>query len=650
MEERSCVLCYPSADDSDCGSHGTCSALAAPLSSSSSKFRARAEVSSKVWRVKRHLKIVGVHRQSDDYSTSASPTSSDRVGLISACSSVIFGRAGEPCYSLKDQALMCGSSSDGVVGCVGIPIDHLKTSRPFARFWQAVSCTLSLHAASPSNFVSILPMTTCTFSNEAFAFWEQQISDFRSSALDNYIAANSSSMSGGLLMIWNPALWTLVSFNTGDSFISVNLKFNMDDCVLTFTGVYGPPQRNESRSLIHNLYHIINGVFDLHILGGDFNLTKGNYERHNCSRDAWDSRLFSRFIADSGLNDIQISRVTYTWTNNKILLAFAKLDRILISPLLANKCPLLRIKGGSRRLSDHNPRILNFRHSGPKMIKPFRIEISWFKQIEFARVIKESLKTHTLDSSRTGGILYGWIKAWKILRRTIKDWALLKQKSFNFERKLLEGKIFTLSHRLEAEIFNLSDMVSLKAAKEDLEKLYSSKDQYCASNEGAKKRWINEGDWNTKYFQQCASNRRRLNWIGSLNTDQGPTSNQEMIANCFRAHFLNFLGVLHSPLLQITWSEILPPRPDLSDLDAPFSASEVDQVIKFMKNNKSPGPDGIPMEFYKAFWNDLGPLITKILNDLLLQPIDLQRINSAFIILIPKKEGANTTNDSSGNN
>ena len=33
--------------------------------------------------------------------------------------------------------------------------------------------------------------------------------------------------------------------------------------------------------------------------------------------------------------------------------------------------------------------------------------------------------------------------------------------------------------------------------------------------------------------------------------------------------------------------------------------AECEDAIKDMKNNKSPGADGIPVEFYKLFWNDI---------------------------------------------
>lgn len=35
------------------------------------------------------------------------------------------------------------------------------------------------------------------------------------------------------------------------------------------------------------------------------------------------------------------------------------------------------------------------------------------------------------------------------------------------------------------------------------------------------------------------------------------------------------------------------------------SVQECAEAIKHMKNNKSPGLDGIPIEFYKIFWNKI---------------------------------------------
>ena len=39
--------------------------------------------------------------------------------------------------------------------------------------------------------------------------------------------------------------------------------------------------------------------------------------------------------------------------------------------------------------------------------------------------------------------------------------------------------------------------------------------------------------------------------------------------------------------------------------DAPPTLIECEEAVRSMKNNKSPGQDGLPAEFYKTFWVEL---------------------------------------------
>ena len=38
-------------------------------------------------------------------------------------------------------------------------------------------------------------------------------------------------------------------------------------------------------------------------------------------------------------------------------------------------------------------------------------------------------------------------------------------------------------------------------------------------------------------------------------------------------------------------------------------------AIKKMKSNKSPGEDGLPIEFYRPFWNEIGGFLVSVYND-----------------------------------
>ena len=40
---------------------------------------------------------------------------------------------------------------------------------------------------------------------------------------------------------------------------------------------------------------------------------------------------------------------------------------------------------------------------------------------------------------------------------------------------------------------------------------------------------------------------------------------------------------------------------------------EIGEVICSMQNHKAPGNDGLPVEFYKTFWKELGTVFTKFI-------------------------------------
>ena len=44
-------------------------------------------------------------------------------------------------------------------------------------------------------------------------------------------------------------------------------------------------------------------------------------------------------------------------------------------------------------------------------------------------------------------------------------------------------------------------------------------------------------------------------------------------------------------------------------LERDIILDEIKSTIKSMKNNKSPGVDGLPVEFYKIFWNDIHDIL-----------------------------------------
>jgi len=47
-------------------------------------------------------------------------------------------------------------------------------------------------------------------------------------------------------------------------------------------------------------------------------------------------------------------------------------------------------------------------------------------------------------------------------------------------------------------------------------------------------------------------------------------------------------------------------------MNKPITSTEVDTVIKNLRKNKSPGPDGFTREFYQTFREKLMPIFLKL--------------------------------------
>jgi hypothetical protein len=85
---------------------------------------------------------------------------------------------------------------------------------------------------------------------------------------------------------------------------------------------------------------------------------------------------------------------------------------------------------------------------------------------------------------------------------------------------------------------------------------------------------------------------------------------------------------------------------DLRDpLEAPISKEEIEEVVKGLPNEKSPGPDGFNNKFIKNCWHIIGEDIVQLIQDFYDEKVALESINSSFITLIPKIESPISPSD-----
>ena len=67
-----------------------------------------------------------------------------------------------------------------------------------------------------------------------------------------------------------------------------------------------------------------------------------------------------------------------------------------------------------------------------------------------------------------------------------------------------------------------------------------------------------------------------------------------------------------------------------------INIEDCERVLKTMKNNKSPGTDGLPFEFYKMFWHDIKEIFVKSLEENYNNGMMSNSQRQSIISLLPK--------------
>ncbi|CAM4465521.1 unnamed protein product [Lepidochelys kempii] len=123
-------------------------------------------------------------------------------------------------------------------------------------------------------------------------------------------------------------------------------------------------------------------------------------------------------------------------------------------------------------------------------------------------------------------------------------------------------------------------------------------------------------DRGSRFFYALEKTRGAKKHVTCLLAEDG-TPLTEPVEMCRRARA--FYASLFSPnptdpgTCRVLWEEL--PAVSVSDrdwLELPLTLAEFSEALRRMPTNKSPGMDGLTVEFYRVFWDVLGPDLVTI--------------------------------------
>ncbi|KAL6328817.1 hypothetical protein AAG906_003834 [Vitis piasezkii] len=80
-------------------------------------------------------------------------------------------------------------------------------------------------------------------------------------------------------------------------------------------------------------------------------------------------------------------------------------------------------------------------------------------------------------------------------------------------------------------------------------------------------------------------------------------------------------------------------------LELPFSEAEVQAALMDMNGDKAPGPDGFTLAFWQSCWDFVKDEILDMFKEFYEQNAFLKSLNNTFLVLLPKKGGAEDLGD-----
>ena len=398
----------------------------------------------------------------------------------------------------------------------------------------------------------------------------------------------------------------------------LGIKINFQDYYFDIYNIYAPNDAGEKNIFFSDLYLIFKSSgYENTIVCGDFNLVLDN-NLDICSGEYHSRDLVQKFndwVNKSNLCDtwrtINGESKDYTWSKINPFIS-RRLDFIFasenITPQLTESEHIF-ISG-----TDHKMIFSHFITNNFKRGKSFwKLNTSLLNDITYVTEMNKHIDNF-LDNNpfefENPAERFEMLKV-KIKSETIDYSTKLNSYKNKKEQNLLK-EIKSLDSKIVLNPQCEVTLNTLEKKKKELEVFQLNKTKGAIVRSRAK--YIKDGEKNSKYFLNLEKSRGACNTIFSVQDDNGNRHNDhfEILKTIKKyyenvskkdntvksdpASFDNFLGKIDHPVLS---------NVEKDALECQVTLQELGHALSKLNNDSAPGIDGLPVSFYKTFWNRL---------------------------------------------
>ena len=431
------------------------------------------------------------------------------------------------------------------------------------------------------------------------------------------------------------------------------LKAEIQEKPVVLINVYAPNKNTELTLFFTNLLNLLqNESLDSQeniIIGGDW----------NCPLDpALDKKggiltprkavISSIDCLQNELDLIDIWRIknpgvkSFTWSQQRQKI-FCRLDYWMISNNLHDCVKTVKIIPAIK--TDHSAICLELAFLDNSAPGPgyWKMNCSMLDDDVYVETISKMIPAWVEEGRRE---LSDYRCVWDWLKYNIRNFSIQhskrKSKTIKEREMNLQNKYNKAKQRFENDS-NDANSTLLWIAQEELETFYEKKVEGIIIRSRA--RWYEHGERSSKYFLNLEKRNhvkkhiRKLDINGVLTTDPLKILNehkrfyQELYQSINKmsnnSEIISlFLDNLNIPKLSET---------DKNSCEGKISVSECHKLLDSFQNNKTPGNDGIPIEFYKKFWSLISDPFINSINECFEKGEMSVSQKQAVITLIEKK-------------